>query len=208
MKKILCLSILAVLLASCGPKIYTDTSINNYVQSHHSLAILPPKVSIPAQKNVDAAAMLEEQKTESVSFQKEMYSWLLHRKQQGKLRIEIQDVDVTIAKLNKIGYYDGDFGASMTPDELAQALGVDAVLSSNYTLSKPMSTGAAIAVAVLLGAWGSTAKTVVNLNLYDGKTGKMIWNYNHRASGTFTSPNDLVTSLMNNASKKLPYIQK
>jgi len=208
MKKILYLGILAVLLVSCGPKIYTDASISYYTKNHQTLAILPPKVSIPAQKNVAAAAMVEEQKAESVNFQKEMYSWLLQRKQQGKLRIDIQDVDVSIAKLNKIGYYEGNTGASMTPDELAQALSVDAVLSSNYALSKPMSTGTAILVAAIFGVWGSTAKAVVDLNLYDGKTGKMIWNYNHQASGTFSSTNDLVNSLMNNASKKLPYIVK
>jgi hypothetical protein len=34
----------------------------------------PPKVSIAATKNIDGAALIEQQKTESINFQQEMYS--------------------------------------------------------------------------------------------------------------------------------------
>jgi len=203
-KKILVITLIVFTIVSCGPKIYTVQNAENYTRNHRTLAILPPKVSIPAQKNMSAAALRENEKSSSLSFQQEMYIWMLKRSQQGKLNVEIQDVDETIALLNKIDYFD-KAGGKMTPAELASALGVDAVLSSNYALSKPMSEGAAIAMGVLVGAWGPTAKTKVDLNLYDGKTGKMIWNYNHEVGGTFTSHTKLVDALMKNASKKLPY---
>jgi hypothetical protein len=71
-----------------------------------------------------------------------------------------------------------------------------------------MSEGAAIAVAVIFGVMGSTDKTSVDLSLHDKNTKKMVWNYNHKASGSFTNANELVDNLMRNASKKLPYIKK
>ena len=205
MKKLLFLGLITVLITSCGgPRIYTDSAASNFTKNHRTLAILPPRVSIPAQRNIDAAAMREQQRTESVNFQNEMYSWLLKRRQQGRLTVEIQDVNETIAKLNRAGFYE-ERGASMTPAELAEALGVDAVLASNYSLSKPMSQGAAIAVGVLFGSFGATNKADINLTLHDGKTGKMLWSYDHKASGAFGSPSALVDALMKNASKKLPY---
>jgi hypothetical protein len=135
-----------------------------------------------------------------------MYSWLLRRKQQGRLTIDIQSVDETIAKLTRAGFYEQ--GASMTPAELAQILDVDAVLTSNYALSRPVSQGAAAALAILGGVFVTTARADVNLNLHDGTTGTMFWSYSHRANGSFSSPAALVNDLMKHASKKLPYNRK
>jgi len=187
---------------SCGPKIYTDPQAENLAQSHKSFAVIPPSVSIAASKKVEAEAIKEQQRTESVNFQKEMYSWLLKRKQQGRIQVNIQDVSTTVAILKKAGYYDGEV---FTPIELAEILKVDGVLASNYSLSKPMSQGASIAVGVLLGGFGATNSTVIDLSLFDKSSGKMIWNYNHKAAGSFTTPNALVDDLMRKASKKMPY---
>ena len=202
MKNSLLFVFIAFLLVSCGPMIYLDPQIGNITSQHSQIAILPPTVSIEAKKKVDVEALIEQQKTESVNFQKEMYSWLLKRKAQEKLTVDVQNVETTIVLLKKAGYYDGQH---FTPQELADILNVDAVLSSNYSLSKPVSEGAAIAMAVLFGAFAPTNKTVVDLSLHNRSDGNMFWNYNHKASGTFSSPNDLVENLMRNASRKLPY---
>ncbi|MDR0333740.1 MAG: hypothetical protein LBI15_09780 [Dysgonamonadaceae bacterium] len=207
MKKYFLLGFITLLLTSCGAKIYTHSAASDLIKNHKTIAIIPPQVSIAAQRNVDAASMMEQQRTESANFQREMYSWLLRRKQQGRLTVDIQSVDETIAKLTRAGFYEGQ-GAGMTPTELAQILGVDAVLTSNYSLSRPMSQGAAVAMAVLVGAFGPTARTDINLNLHDAATGTMFWNYSHRASGSFTSPAALVDNLMKHASKRLPYDRK
>ncbi|MGB3800297.1 MAG: hypothetical protein WA952_10825, partial [Lewinella sp.] len=97
---------------------------------------------------------------------------------------------------------------SLTPAELAAALQVDGVLITRFNTSKPMSQGAAIAVGVLLGAWGTTNNTTVNMDLHDAQEG-MVWNYDWEAKGSvFNSPEDLVESLMRNASKRMPYAAK
>ena len=112
-------------------------------------------------------------------------------------------MEVTNAKLKKAGYPEN----VMTPEEICNVLGVDGIMSSNYSLSKPMSQGAAIAIGVLFGAWGPTNEVVVSLDIKDCANKKTIWNYNHTFAGSIGStPANLVDGLMRHASKKMPYI--
>lgn len=194
--------IIGILFSSCA-KIFYSPDAYNLARNHKTIAILPPTVSIAAGRKVDAEALKEQQKTESINFQKEMYSWMLKRKMQGKITPEIQDVETTNAKLKNAGYPEKAF----TTDELCEILGVDGTLGSNYSLSKPMSQGAAIAVGVLFGAWGATNEVTVALDIKDCANKKLLWNYDHKFSGSIgSSPARLVDGLMRHASKKMPYI--
>jgi hypothetical protein len=202
MKKSLVLLIFAAfLLQSCAKVFYAPDS--RYLASTHKIiAIIPPKVSIAARKKVDAAALIEQQKTESINFQREMYSWMLKRKMHGNIFVDIQDVETTNAKLAAAGFQDGKF---LTPNDLCKILNVDGVLTSNYSLSKPWSEGAAIAMAILAGPWGPTNEAVVSLSIHDSASDKMIWNYDHKLSSSLGSPARLVDELMRQASRKMPY---
>jgi hypothetical protein len=132
-----------------------------------------------------------------------MYSWLLKRKMQNKIFVEVMDVATTNAKLKKAGYFDD---TPMTPAEICEALGVDGIVTSNYSLTKPMSEGGAVALGLLVGFWGSTNSTTVSLEIHDKETKKLLWNYNHKVSGSVGStPARLVDYLMRNASKNMPY---
>ena len=193
--------ILGILFSSCA-KIFYSPDAYNLARSHKTIAIIPPTVSIAANKKVEAEAIKEQQKTESINFQKEMYSWMLKRKMQGKITQEIQDVETTNAKLKNAGYPEKEF----TSEELCEILGVDGTLGSNYSLSKPMSQGAAIAVGVLFGTWGTTNEVVVTLDIKDCANKKLLWNYDHKFSGSVgSSPARLVDELLRQASKKMPY---
>jgi hypothetical protein len=200
-KSIFVLVIAALILQSCA-KIFYAPDARSLAQNQRIIAIAPPKVSIAARKNVDGAALIEQQKTESVNFQREMYSWMLKRKMQGTISVEIQDVETTIALLSKAGVNEGKI---FTPDDMCRILGVDGILTSNYSLSKPMSEGAAIAVAVLVGVWGPTNEATVSLSIHDSGTNKMIWNYDHKLSSSLGTPAKLVDALMRQASRKMPY---
>ncbi len=202
MKKIaLSLIILSVIFQSCAKVFYTPDS-RTLANSEKIIAIAPPKVSIAPRKNVDPAAMIEQQKTESVNFQREMYGWMLKRKMQGSIFVEIQDVETTNAKLARMGYQDS---GTLSPAELCNALGVDGIITSNYSLSKPMSEGAAVALGLLVGLWGPTNEAVVSLSVHDKSAAKMIFNFDHKLSSTFGSPAALVDALMRQASRKMPY---
>lgn len=191
-----------VLLSSCA-KIFYSSDAYTLAHSQKTFAIIPPTVSIAANKNIDAEAMKEQQKTESVNFQKEMYSWMLKRKMQGKISQEIQEIETTNAKIKKADYPD----KPLTTAELCEVLGGDGIMTSNYGLSKPMSEGAAVAVALLFGAWGVTNEVHVSLSISDCNNKKLIWNYDHKFSGSMgSSPSNLVDGLMRHASKKMPYM--
>ncbi len=200
-KSIFLLVVAAFILQSCA-KIFYAPDARPLAQNQRIIAIAPPKVSIAPRKNVDGAALIEQQKTESVNFQREMYSWMLKRKMQGTISVEIQDVETTIALLSEAGINEGRI---FTPDDMCRILGVDGILTSNYSLSKPMSEGAAIALGVIAGVWGPTNEATVSLSVHDYSTKKMIWNYDHKLSSSLSTPARLVDALMRQASRKMPY---
>jgi len=200
-KSIFILITAALILQSCAKIFYTPDA-RPLAQNQKIIAIAPPKISIAPRKNVDGAALIEQQKTESVNFQREMYSWMLKRKMQGTIFVEIQDVETSIALLSEARV---NGGKVLTPNEMCQILGVDGILTSNYSLSKPMSEGAAIALGVIAGVWGPTNEATVSLSIHDSGTNKMIWNYDHKLSSSLSTPAKLVDALMRQASKKMPY---
>jgi hypothetical protein len=189
------------LLQSCA-KIFYSPDATSLAKAQKIIAIAPPKVSIAARKNVDGNALIEQQNTESVNFQKEMYSWMLKRKMQGTISVEIQDVETTNAKLANSGINEGKV---LTPIEMCNILGVDGIMTSNYSLTKPMSEGAAVALGLLVGVWGATNEATVSLSIYDLSTNKMIFNFDHKLSSSLGSPARLVDDLMRQASRKMPY---
>lgn len=69
-----------------------------------------------------------------------------------------------------------------------------------------MSEGAAIAVGILVGAWGATNKTDVSMTIHDKKDSKLLWKYDYLAQGSVgSSPEQLARALMRNVSKRFPY---
>jgi len=202
MKKSVVLLIITILfLQSCAKVFYTPDA-RYLAGAQKIIAILPPKVSIAASKKIDAAALIEQQKTESISFQREMYSWMLKRKMQGNIFVDIQDVETTNALLSGAGYQDAGM---LTPADLSRILNVDGILTSSYSLSKPISEGAAIALAIVAGWWAPTNEAVVSLSIHDSGSEKMIWNYEHKMSSSLSSPFRLVDELMRQASRQMPY---
>lgn len=196
--KISIIGLLIVLFTSCAKVYYTPDS-KVVANNHKKIAIIPPTVSIAAIKHVDGEAIKEQQRTESVNFQNAMYSWMLKRKMQGKMTQEIQELQTTNSTLRKAGFPQSSF----TNEELCNILGVDAVITSNFALSKPMSELAAI--ALLLS--GSVNEVHASLGISDLQNKKLIWHYDHKLPGTIGyTPIRLVDRLMKSASKKMPYI--
>ncbi|MFN4909892.1 MAG: hypothetical protein ACK438_03130 [Flavobacteriales bacterium] len=195
--------IVTLCLSSCAKVFYSPDAIE-VSQSHKIVAVIPPSVSIAASKKIDGESLKEQQRTESLNFQKEIYAWMLQRKMQGKMVQEILDVETTNAKLLTAGYPE----KPLSPSEICSVLGVDGIIGSNFGLSKPMSDGAAIAVALLGGAT-STNEIRVSLNINDCLGKKLIWNYDHKYSGGIgSSPSRMVNDIMRSASMKMPYLIK
>lgn len=199
------LSILMVLLfiGSCA-QIYTDPSAKNLVNNHRNIAIIPPDISISASRNTDAEAIREHQRTESLMVQKDMQSWMLRRKAQGRIRAEIQDVATTNSLLQKAGYPE----KIISPETMCEILNVNAVVRSTYSYAKPMSEAAAIAVSVLSGGniGGNTNEVRASINIYDCSAQKMIWSFSDRNSGGMeSSTSTLLDGLIKSATRRMPY---
>ncbi|MEO7049286.1 MAG: hypothetical protein ABI091_28540 [Ferruginibacter sp.] len=213
MKKIFpALIVAAIICFGCGPTIYKSQDFESKTASHKIVAILPAEVSISLRPNEMKKTSMEqlnasEEKT-GLEIQDKMYTWFLKRSNKFKYTVTFQDISKTNAILlqNGIGY--GDMRAK-TKDELARLLNVDAVISTRADMKKPMSEGAAVAVGLLVGAWGSTNNIQTTISINEAKQGDLVWKYDYHADGSVgSSTTNLVNALMRNASKKFPYNDK
>lgn len=195
------LGVLLMLFISCsGAKVYNSNDTLAVTSSQKKIAILPPKISMQEGKYTGRFKQSKEQ--ESANFQKEMYAWFLKRFSQNNVSQEIQDIETTNTKLKRAGYPEKE----LTKSEICAVLGVDAVISSDYVMTKPMPQGVAVAASVLLDYEGTTNEITANMNIYDKKTDKIFWNYSNEYSGGWRSSySDIVEDLLRNASKKMPY---
>ncbi|TPG63573.1 hypothetical protein [Hymenobacter nivis] len=200
---------LALLCSSCGPSIYLAQDFRSYAPNHKTVAILPASVSIgmrPNQaRNTSGEQMLRMQQQSALDFQYRIYSWLLRRQQQQHYTVTFQDVALTNSMLRQANLTDVDM-RTLSPKDLANALGVDAVLTTSVRTSKPMSDGAAVALGVLVGAWGNTNQANITVDIHEGGAGALLWKYDFVAAGSVgSSPETIVNALMRNASRKFPY---
>jgi hypothetical protein len=192
---------MSMVMIACGPSIYMTPDAYDRAAKHQKIAILPPKVNLPQQRKVSPEALETQSKAESSSFQSEIYQAFLRRKSKGQIFVDIQDVEETNVLLAR-NFPEGVY----TNAEVCKALGVDAVVTSQFTLSKPMSEGAAIATMVLVGFAATTNEVKVNMSIKDCSDNTMFWNYDYQYSGSVTTTvSALVDGLMRNASRKIPY---
>ncbi|MEO6538614.1 MAG: hypothetical protein ABIT07_01430 [Ferruginibacter sp.] len=212
MKKILFSFFVLAVATGCGPSIYKAQDFDDRTASHKIVAIVPAEVSISLRPNEMKKTTVEQlqQSEENTgrTIQDKMYSWFLRRSEKFKYTVAFQDVSKTNAILLKNGItYTGM--RAKTKEELAQLLGVDAIISSKVSMKKPMSDGAAVALSLLLGSGGSTNDVQISIGINEAKKGDLVWKYDFTAAGSVGSNTDnLVNALMRNASKKFPYNDK
>ncbi|NVO85281.1 hypothetical protein [Hymenobacter terrestris] len=199
-------------LTACSPTIYLAQDFSSYTPRHKTIAILPAAVTMqlrPNQaRNTTAEQMHELEDKSGIDYQEQIYAWLLRRSQQQGYTVGFQDVRQTNALLRESGIPSYEL-RTHSAQELAKILGVDAVLTTSVRTSKPMSDGAAIAVGVLVGAWGATNQANITVNINESDEGKLLWKYDYVASGSVgSSTENTVNALMRNASKRFPYTPK
>lgn len=202
-------ALIILFTTGCGPQIYKAQNFGTALQKHKTVAILPAEVTMKLRpqerKKTSAEQLLEMEKTTAYDIQDKMQGWFLRRSGRFNYTVTFQDVTKTNAKLKEAGINYQDL-KSTDRSKLAQILGVDAVMQDRLNTEKPMSEGAAIAVGLLVGAWGNTNSVQTTINIHDGSSGDLLWKYDYTASGSVgSSTSKLVDALMKNATKKFPY---
>ncbi len=189
-------------------QIFSSEKLTTEIAKHKVVAILPFETKITYKKqpkSFNLEANKEQEKTMSKSIQSSMYTFLLRK---GKdYNVDFQDVDKTNILLKKAGM--ADKLDEFTKDEMAKALGVDAVIGGRFETEQSKSEAGAIASAVLFGGWGGkTGSGSLTLTLNNGNTGDLLWRFfKTMDDGLGTSTDDLVERMMRKVSRNFPYLK-
>lgn len=198
-----------VYLSHAQTHLYENPDFDRLTASHEIIAIIPFKASVtlrPKQmKDITPEQLQRMEESEGLSIQSAMYSWFLKREKRNRLKVKVQDPNTTNALLRRNNITQ-EYLADYTPDEIAEILGVDAVIMGTFETNKPMSEGASVALGMLVGFYGSTNKAIINLSIYNADQGELLVNYNKAVSGSLgSSTEDLINTLMRKASRRISY---
>lgn len=214
MKKALFTAVIAFigLTVFSQTNLYENPRFDEIAKNHKIIGIIPFKASVtlrPKQmKDITPEQLSKMEKAEGEGIQSAMYSWFLKREKRGDLSVKLQDISTTNALLKKSGITIENY-EEYTPKELATIMGVDAIIMGTFETTKPMSEGASVALAVLVGFYGSTNKAVINLFIYNAEDGEVLVNYHKAISGSIgSSTEDLVNILMRKASRRVSYTKQ
>jgi hypothetical protein len=210
--------LLILLLTSCSKVFYTKDAVE-ISRKHKTIAIIPPKVVISTLLHLNNSSIKEQLKNESYIFQKEMYMWILNKKNKIPYNFEVLDIEIVNSILKRNGYFSDT--TTLNPFEISKILGVDAVLSSNYNFArlignKTIQTINDTTKSISSNQNNSPKSTIINedvdivYSLYDLTTQKLIWNFNKkiRYSATDYSQYKIVKGIFKKAFKKMPYNSK
>ena len=208
--KSVALAAVVAFIAGCAT-IYTSPDFTIYESDHETIAILPFDVTInPGHKsgNVTQEELQELATKQGETFQRALYTQFLQGQQRGRYTVTFQDIDETNVLLNREleRHATRKVLSVLTKSEICEILKVDAVVSGDMALSKPMGTGAAIASAFLLGIGGATNEGHINMSIHEGDGSKLLWNYEHKVKGNMlSSPESVAKDLMRGVARTFPY---
>lgn len=187
-------------------QIFVSPRLEQEVKLHKTVAIIPFEAKITYRKqpkNFNLEANLEQERSLSTSIQSSMYTFLLRK--QDNYTVAFQDVDKTNILLRKAGMLDKI--NEYTKDEIAQTLGVDAVLGGKFDSEQTKSEAGAIASAVLFGGFGGKTGTgTLTLTINDADDGELLWRFFKTMDDSIMgSTDDLVERMMRKVSRNFPY---
>ncbi|MCY3883791.1 MAG: hypothetical protein OXG24_02630 [Gammaproteobacteria bacterium] len=200
-----------ILLVSGCATIYTDPEFDRLRLEHHYIAIIPFNVSInPEHQGGDVTeeelASLEKEQGETL--QRAMYAQFLQGQQRGHYTVQFQDVDETNTLLTRELEFHPTRRvlSALTKSEICEILKVDAVISGDMYLNKPMGKGMAIASSLLLGVGAATNEAHISMSIHESESGRLLWNYEHVAKGgLLSSAQSVAKDVIKGVRRSFPY---
>lgn len=203
---LLCCSLLTMAQYENAKQVFESPKLTEAVKAHKTVAILPFETNISFKKqpkDFNADAHKEKERKMATSIQSSMYTFLLRKS--NNYTVEFQDVEKTNVLLKKAGMTDkiGEF----TKDEIAKALGVDAVIGGKFETEQTRSEAGAIVTTVLFGGLGSkTGSGALTMTINDGANGDLLWRFfKSMNDSVFSSTDELVDRMMRKVSRNFPY---
>lgn len=182
----------------------------NFIQltNHKKVAILPFSTKIESdKKNQSKKENIKKEESAMDMIQDKMYKHFA--KNQFDYFVEFQDVDRTNQILRSSGLWNN---LSRTPtEEIAKALGVDAIIRGDYDQEREERNAAQKAAGTYmkittLGLVGSKANEgTLNLSIADATTGEVLWRKESTDKTTSKSSDKLVEYIMKSITKSFPY---
>lgn len=210
--------LLILLLTSCSKVFYSKDAVE-LSRQHKTIAIIPPKVMVSTLLHLNNSSLKEQLKNESYIFQKEMYIWMLNKKNKIPYNFEVLDIEIVNSILKRNGYFSDT--SSLNPFDISKILGVDAVLSSNYNFprligNKTIQTLTDTSKSLSANQNIYPRSKIINedigvvYSLYDLTSQKLIWNFEKKItySATSYSQYKIVKAIFKKAFKKIPYNSK
>ena len=202
---------LLLLISSCAT-VYTAPDFADYKAQHKTIAILPFDVTInPERRWSVSQQQIDQMASEHAeSFQRALYTQYLQGQQRGRFTIEFQDINETNTRLTRKATSGNKQAliASLSKSEICDALKVDAVISGEMVLTKPMGTLEAMASLHFFKIPGSTKEVHVNTSIHEGDNGKLIWNYDFVQQGSqWSSVESVAKHLIRGTARSFPYLK-
>jgi hypothetical protein len=210
MKKIIILFLVCVFagqtkaqLLEPAKQVYKSPNLKETIKQHHLVAVLPFNAYITYRKppkNLDSVAHGREEVELGQSVQFEVYNALL--REFFKYKVRFQNIIETNRLLQQAGMT-GNLDI-YTKDEIAKALGVDAVIYGDF-LRKENSPNVGVVAAAVFGYY-KTSEVTLTLKIANGADGELLWSYNKRMNemGSVESK-DVFERQMEKLTRNLPY---
>lgn len=211
MKKLLTFSMLILFAFYFGQfegtkQIFEAPNLKEKIKEQKTVAIIPFDVKITYRKqpkNFNLEANREQEKAMSSNIQSSMYTFLLRKR--DNYTVTFQDVEKTNILLKKAGM--NDKLDEFTRDEIAKALGVDAVIGGKFEVEQTKSEAGALVSAIAFGGFGGKTGTgTLTMTISDGNSGDTIWRFfKTMDDNVMSSTDDLVERMMRKVSRNFPY---
>ncbi len=216
---------LGLFLSSCNKPYYQAKQFKKITSHHKEIAVLPPEMILTGFRGLqnEAEALDEVLNAESRAFQISLQNELLKSTKNGKrsMKVRLQPVSRTNKLLaeNEISIKDS---WAEDPQELAEILGVDAVLQSRVEKKRYFSDLASYGIDIGVKVIGILSKNILpllantgldksndiysNMTLVNANDGEVLWTISGQIEADWSQPSNLVIDDLNAALvKHFPY---